>query len=250
MVISQNINDTLSNAGSDRIQSPSRVPSTSPRLPRSSPLRNKSFSSADLNSDDDRPGFSLTPRRDSSSEIEDCLDDASGKRSHDPLCSTVFSSEAKVMTSTEEDERDGQIVRDKGRGTERIDITKASDTGNDGRQYVSRSSDRHNDRSVPALAAKELNTNRLDHHSNEASLFAPKPKPQFPRSAPLRPLTSSHSRSLLLPHSGGRQHGLPVGLDGPKARCQPHRQKLIIPKKSLRMSFDLGLTQSELARVS
>jgi len=95
-----------------------------------------------------------------------------------------------------------------------------------------------------------------------------RPKPSFPRSAPLRPLTltlssssgmnpnsSSPSSSLTLggrystPHAGmmssKSQSG---GLGGRKS--DQGRQKVIVPKKGWKMSFDLGLTQSELARVA
>lgn len=92
-----------------------------------------------------------------------------------------------------------------------------------------------------------------------------RPKPSFPRSAPLRPLTLALSSSHTTGSSGsgpgvnsvvgtGGRYSTPhAGMSSAQgknsaAAAAAGRQKVIVPKKVLRMSFDLGLTQSELAR--
>jgi hypothetical protein len=118
-------------------------------------------------------------------------------------------------------------------------------------------------RSYPGSMGRTINYNpshsTLSSNSTSKSSFI-RPKPSFPRSAPLRPLTLAS-----LSHSGGSSSGPILGAGG--RYSTPHagmmaagsgvgaagkggqgRQKVIVPKKMLRMSFDLGLTQSELAR--
>jgi hypothetical protein len=119
-------------------------------------------------------------------------------------------------------------------------------------------------RSYPGSVGRTINYNpshsTLSSNSTSKSSFI-RPKPSFPRSAPLRPLTLAS-----LSHSGGSSSGPMLGAGG--RYSTPHagmmaagssgagaagkggqgRQKVIVPKKMLRMSFDLGLTQSELAR--
>lgn len=123
-------------------------------------------------------------------------------------------------------------------------------------------------RSYPGSMGRTINYNpshstlsfNSNSNSNSKSSFI-RPKPSFPRSAPLRPLTLAS-----LSHSGGSNSGPILGAGG--RYSTPHagmmaagssgagaagkggqgRQKVIVPKKMLRMSFDLGLTQSELAR--
>jgi hypothetical protein len=119
-------------------------------------------------------------------------------------------------------------------------------------------------RSYPGSMGRTINYNpshsTLSSNSTSKSSFI-RPKPSFPRSAPLRPLTLAS-----LSHSGGSSSGPMLGAGG--RYSTPHagmmaagssgagaagkggqgRQKVIVPKKMLRMSFDLGLTQSELAR--
>lgn len=119
-------------------------------------------------------------------------------------------------------------------------------------------------RSYPGSMGRAINYNpshsTLSSNSTSKSSFI-RPKPSFPRSAPLRPLTLAS-----LSHSGGPNSG-PIVVGAGGRYSTPHagmmaagagagaggkggqgRQKVIVPKKMLRMSFDLGLTQSELAR--
>ena len=94
--------------------------------------------------------------------------------------------------------------------------------------------------------------------TNSKSTSFIRPKPSFPRSAPLRPLTLtlSSSNASSGPNSvvgtGGRYSTPHAGMVGAgaagKSASQQGRQKVIVPTKGWKMSFDLGLTQSELAR--
>lgn len=88
----------------------------------------------------------------------------------------------------------------------------------------------------------DKSTNRAEKLSAQTSVAPYRAKPQFPRSAPprpftlrLSPLTTTTNGKVSAPHAGS----------GAKP---PQRQKLIVPKKGWKMSFDLGLTQSEFAR--